>query len=167
MSQYTNTTFPLLVGSSQYLPLIVSFPSLAFISWQDNAGKSGIEPKGAAIKVWLFVLLYVLGGIVFSVVSQNQQQSKWKNSHGINEKSIKHMNLTEKVDDCKGNDIHYPNSNNIIVKTRWYPSNENLFFQVQIYLQFEAEYTTRERSKSWAMIIQEETGLVKDREYCW
>ena len=85
----------------------------------------------------------------------------------MNEKSIKSMNLTEKVDDCKGNDIHYRNSNNIIVKTRRYPSNENLFCQVQIYLQFEAVYTTRERSKNWAMIIQEETGLVKDREYCW
>ena len=89
-----------------------------------------------------------------------------KNSHGMNEKSIKNMNLTERVDDCKGNDIHYRNSNNIIVKTRRYPSNENLFCQVQIYLQFEAEYTTRERSKSWAMIIQEETEFVKDREYC-
>ena len=88
----------------------MSFPSLAFISRQDNAGKSEIEPKGAAMKVWLFVLLYVLGGIVFSVVSQNQQQSKWKNSHGINEKSIKNMNLTEKVDVWKGNDIRYRNS---------------------------------------------------------
>ena len=36
----------------------------------------------------------------------------------MNEKSIKSMNLTERVDDCKGNDIHYRNSNNIIVKTR-------------------------------------------------
>ena len=48
------------VGFSQYFALIVSFPSLAFISRQDNAGKSGIEPKGAAIKVLLYVLLYVL-----------------------------------------------------------------------------------------------------------
>ena len=45
----------------------------------------------------------------------------------MNEKSIKSMNLTERADDCKGNDIHYRNSNNIIVKTRRYPSNENLF----------------------------------------
>ena len=28
----------------------------------------------------------------------------------MNEKSIKSMNLTEKVDDCKGNDIRYRNS---------------------------------------------------------
>ena len=55
----------------------------------------------------------------------------------------------------------------VIVKARRCPSNENLFCQVQIYLQFEAEYTTRERSKRWAIIIQEETGLVKDREYCF
>ena len=33
-----------------------------------------------------------------------------KNLHGINEKSIKNMNLTEKVDVWKGNDIRYRNS---------------------------------------------------------
>ena len=27
------------------------------------------------------------------------------------------------------------------------------------------EYTARERSTKWAMIIQKETGLAKDREY--
>ena len=38
------------VGSNQYFLLIVSLPSLNFISWHDNAANSGNEPKGAAIK---------------------------------------------------------------------------------------------------------------------
>ena len=50
MSQSIKTAFPVPVGSSQKLPLILSFPSLAFISRQDSAGNSGIEPKGAAVK---------------------------------------------------------------------------------------------------------------------
>ena len=50
MSQSIKTAFPVTVGSSQKLPLILSFPSLAFISRQDSAGNSGIEPKGAAVK---------------------------------------------------------------------------------------------------------------------
>ena len=29
--------------------LTVFFPSLAFISWHERAGNSGIEPKGAGI----------------------------------------------------------------------------------------------------------------------
>ena len=49
----------------------------------------------------------------------------------MNEKSIKSMNLTERVDDCKGIDIHYRNSSNITVKTRRYPSNEKTKEQKQ------------------------------------
>ena len=51
ISQFINIAFPVPVGPSQYLLLIVLLPSLAFISRQDIAGNSGIESKGAAVKI--------------------------------------------------------------------------------------------------------------------
>ena len=50
MLQKTKTAVPVAVGSSQYLLLMVAFPSLAFISWHECAGSSGMEPSGAWIK---------------------------------------------------------------------------------------------------------------------
>ena len=37
-------------GSNQYFLLMVSSPSLAFISQQDLAGSSGIDPKAAVME---------------------------------------------------------------------------------------------------------------------
>ena len=58
ISQLINIAFPVPVGSSQYFPLMVFLPSLAFISRQDIAGNSGIEPKGAAVKIRVLFLNY-------------------------------------------------------------------------------------------------------------
>ena len=60
------TAFPVPVGSSQKFPLILSFPLLAFTSWQESAGNSGIEPKGVALK-------YVLSFSFLIIIS-----CKWK-----------------------------------------------------------------------------------------
>ena len=46
--QLTNSVCPVQFLSSQYLLLIVYLPSLAFISRQDIAGNSGMEPRGTA-----------------------------------------------------------------------------------------------------------------------
>ena len=51
ISQFINIAFTVPVGPSQYLLVIVLLPSLAFISRQDIAGNSGIESKGAAVKI--------------------------------------------------------------------------------------------------------------------
>ena len=53
MSQLINIAFPAPVGSSQYLPRMVFLPSLSFISRQDIAGNLEIEPKGAAVEIWV------------------------------------------------------------------------------------------------------------------
>ena len=50
MSQLTSTAFPFPLGSNQYLLLMASWPSLAFISWHDFAGSCGMDPKGAVIE---------------------------------------------------------------------------------------------------------------------
>ena len=51
ISQFINIAFPVPVRYSQHLLLIVLLSSLAFISRQDIAGNSGIESKGAAVKI--------------------------------------------------------------------------------------------------------------------
>ena len=50
MSQLTSTAFPFPLGSNQYLLLMASWPSLAFISRHDFAGSCGMDPKGAVIE---------------------------------------------------------------------------------------------------------------------
>ena len=69
MSQLVNVAFPAPVGSSQYLPRMVFLPSLAFISRQDIAGNSGIEPKGAAVKTCVLVSSY----FYFLIISEREQ----------------------------------------------------------------------------------------------
>ena len=69
ISQLINIAFPVPVGSSQYLPLMVFLPSLAFISRQDIAGNSGIEPKGAAVKIKVLFSSYSY----FSIIDEREQ----------------------------------------------------------------------------------------------
>ena len=74
MSQWSNSAFPMPFGSSQYILLIVSLPSLNFISWQDNAGNSAMEPKGTAIKIKLH----------FQWLWKSQKKKGSKDSRGKN-----------------------------------------------------------------------------------
>ena len=69
ISQVINIAFPVPVGSSQYFPLMVFLPSLAFISRQDIAGNSGIEPKGAAVKIRVMFYSYSY----FSIIGEREK----------------------------------------------------------------------------------------------
>ena len=84
MSQSIKTAFPVTVGSSQKLPLILSFPSLAFISWQDSAGNSGIEPKGAAVKYILSFSFLIINSCKWEetwLAQDRENVKKQKKSH--------------------------------------------------------------------------------------
>ena len=48
---------------------MVFLPSLAFISRQDIAGNSGIEPKGAAVKIKVLFSSYSY----FSIIDEREQ----------------------------------------------------------------------------------------------
>ena len=50
MLQKARTIFP--DTNIQYVPSSILFPSFRFISWQEVAGSSGIEPRGTALKIY-------------------------------------------------------------------------------------------------------------------
>ena len=80
MSQGTNTTWPGLTESSQYLPLTKLSPSLALISEQYSAGISWMEPRGT-VKLQTFVQIQV--SCKLQVATLNKLGLQWELFHQI------------------------------------------------------------------------------------